>query len=119
MDSMSGMIQKLNGDFKQASSGVVMMMVNTIGIEYDPSQNIATLVERLKEKGYVMRVSRQNKEDVAVGNSVVLRDLDGNFIQGYNVWIDFLDDYALKVKAINSESEIGNYTSSPSNGMVN
>lgn len=118
MAHMADMIQKLNGDFKQASSSVIMTMVNMVGVEHDPSENITTLVEKLKEKGYVLRISRQNKEDVAVGNAIVLRDLDGNFVQGYNVWIDFLDDYTLKFKSLATEEEIGDYLNA-SNGLVN
>ena len=106
ISKISKMIEALNMTYATVSVNRMEELCNIGGVEYrDPSQ-ASTLLKELYQKGYKLRVSKQMVEDVAIGQILVLRDLSGAFIRGYQIWIDFKDDYEVKDIVLYSEADI-------------
>lgn len=91
MSGIKNKIVELNEVYKYASVEKMKKLCKVAGVEYREPQEVQLLVESLKGEGYVIRQSKYSKPDKAVGQYLILRKLDGTFIRGYHIYINFTD----------------------------
>lgn len=111
MSAISKMINQLNTVYATTSVEKVKELCNVAGVDYKEPNQARELAQDLHSRGFVLRIAKHSQEDVAVGQSLVLRDLQGTFVQGFEVWIDFQDDYKVKTRQIINDDDINRYDS--------
>lgn len=91
MNGIKETIEQLNGVYKYASVEKMKKLCKVAGVEYREPEEVTLLVESLKGAGFVIRASRYTKPEKAVGQYLILRTLDGTFVKGYHIYINFAD----------------------------
>lgn len=106
MGSISKILADLNKVYGIVSVGRMKDLCAKAGVPYREFSEAHLLVKDLRAKGYKIEMKKHNVEDVAVGQSLLLKRLDGTFVHGHQIWIDIQDEMALKDKELFSEDDI-------------
>ena len=96
MGEISKVMSDLGKVYGVLSIGGMKDLCTKAGVPYREQSDSLALVRDLYEKGYKITIDRHNVPDVMVGQTLMLKDLDDNFIHGHQIWIDFNDDYLVK-----------------------
>lgn len=107
METISEQIKALQNQYAKVSVAKVQEICDLVGVEYRDPKFAKDLVADLKNKGMVLSVEKFAEPDVMVGQQIVLRDLEGRFVKGYKVWIDFKENFSIKEKELTEEDIIG------------
>ena len=113
MSSISKVINELNNAYAEISVEKMQVLCRIAGVEYQNSEQAKLLQQEMNDNGYYLQVEKHSAKDDCVGQTLILRDANTTFIRGYRIWIDFQDDYKVKVKDLFSETDL------PSVGELN
>jgi hypothetical protein len=105
MSTISSMIKGLTESYKDLSVELVQDLCNMAGVEYRNPKEAKRIVEDMYEVGYRLKIVKFAESDQAVGQYIILTDLELNVVKGFKVWIDFTD-YAVRKENIKSNEEV-------------
>lgn len=109
MSDISKMINDLNNAYGEISVEKVKVLCRVAGVEYKNPSQAKQLFQDLQEQGYKLEITKHSVADDSVGQTMVLRDTADTFIRGYRVWIDFQDNYEVKVADLYSDVDLSNF----------
>jgi hypothetical protein len=105
MGELTRQIQELSQTYASISNDCMRDLCMTAKVDYREPSESKRLMEDLQARGLVIRVAKYNRPDKEVGQYLILRSLDGDFVAGYEVKISFVD-YTVHSKIIYEEGDI-------------